>query len=213
VRLTPSGDVGVQIAAHEIGNGVYTVLGQMAAERLGVDLSLVTVEDGDSRLPPAPVAGGSNTTASACNVVMKACDAIRDKIFHAAATANDGPLAGQSIGELTLSNRTVVATSGATEPLEDTFKRLSVSTLEEYSEFVPDGLKPTAISDLYAGKLAMTGGPHAKKVMLGRNRGGAHSRAHVRNTRSAHRWSFCRRPADEYPHCTQPTHGRHGLGH
>jgi CO/xanthine dehydrogenase Mo-binding subunit len=26
---------GVQIAAHEIGNGVYTVLGQMAAERLG----------------------------------------------------------------------------------------------------------------------------------------------------------------------------------
>jgi xanthine dehydrogenase YagR molybdenum-binding subunit len=64
VRLMPSGDVGVQIAAHEIGNGVYTVLGQMAAERLGVDLSMVTVEVGDSRIPPAPVAGGSNTTAS-----------------------------------------------------------------------------------------------------------------------------------------------------
>ena len=84
VRLMPTGDVRVQIAAHEIGNGVYTVLGQMAAERLGVDLSMVTVEVGDSRLPPAPVAGGSNTTASACNAVMKACDAIRDKIFHAA---------------------------------------------------------------------------------------------------------------------------------
>jgi xanthine dehydrogenase YagR molybdenum-binding subunit len=165
VRLMATGDVRVQIAAHEIGNGVYTVLGQMAAERLGVELSMVTVEVGDSRLPPAPVAGGSNTTASACNAVMKACDAIRDKIFHAATTANDGPLAGQSIGELTLSNRTIVATSGAAEPLEDVFKRLGVSTLEEYSEFVPDGLKPTAVSDLYAGKLAMTGGPHAKKVM------------------------------------------------
>jgi xanthine dehydrogenase YagR molybdenum-binding subunit len=165
VRLMSTGDVRVQVAAHEIGNGVYTVLGQMAAERLGVELSMVTVEVGDSRLPPAPVAGGSNTTASACNAVMKACDAIRDKIFHAATTANDGPLAGQSIGELTLSNRTIVATSGAAEPLEDAFKRLGVSTLEEYSEFVPDGLKPTAVSDLYAGKLAMTGGPHAKKVM------------------------------------------------
>jgi hypothetical protein len=28
-----------------------------------------------SRLPPAPVAGGSNTTATTCNAVMKACDA------------------------------------------------------------------------------------------------------------------------------------------
>ena len=72
---TPNGDARVQIAAHEIGNGVYTVLGQMAAERLGVDLSSVTVEVGDSHLPPAPVAGGSNTTASACSAVMKACDA------------------------------------------------------------------------------------------------------------------------------------------
>ena len=76
VRLTPNGDTRVQTAAHEIGNGVYTVLAQMAAERLGVALSSVTVEVGDSALPPAPVAGGSNTTASGCNAVMKACDAV-----------------------------------------------------------------------------------------------------------------------------------------
>ena len=44
----PNGDVRVQTAAHEIGNGVYTVLGQMAAERLGVDLASVTVEVGIS---------------------------------------------------------------------------------------------------------------------------------------------------------------------
>ena len=105
VRLMPNGDVRVQIAAHEIGNGVYTVLGQMAAERLGVELSSVTVEVGDSRLPPAPVAGGSNTTASACSAVMKACDAIRDKLFHAAVTANDGPLAGRNVDDLTLQGR------------------------------------------------------------------------------------------------------------
>jgi hypothetical protein len=53
---------------------------------------------------------------------MKACDAIRDKIFQAVVIANDGPLAGQSIGELTLSGREIVATSGATEPLEEAFK-------------------------------------------------------------------------------------------
>ena len=141
VRLTPKGDVRVQTAAHEIGNGIYTVLGQMAAERLGVQLSSVTVEVGDSRLPPAPVAGGSNTTASTCSAVLKACDAIREKLFRAAATANDGPLAGRDVSDLALQNGKIVAADGARESITDAFKRLGVSTIEEYSEFVPKGLK------------------------------------------------------------------------
>jgi xanthine dehydrogenase YagR molybdenum-binding subunit len=165
VRLMPNGDVRVQIAAHEIGNGVYTVLGQMAAERLGVDLSSVTVEVGDSRLPPAPVAGGSNTTASACNAVMKTCEVIRNKLFHAATTANDGPLAGQNVEDLTLKDGKVTASNEASEKLEDVFKHLGVSTIDEYAEFVPQGLEPDAVKELYAGKMAMTGGPHGEKVM------------------------------------------------
>jgi xanthine dehydrogenase YagR molybdenum-binding subunit len=64
VRLSPAGEVRVQTAAHDLGTGAYTVIGQMAAERLGVSLGSVTVELGDSRLPVGPVAGGSNTTAS-----------------------------------------------------------------------------------------------------------------------------------------------------
>ena len=58
---------GSQTAAHEIGTGAYTVIAQTAADRLGVPLDKVTVELGDSDLPPAPVAGGSNTTASVCS--------------------------------------------------------------------------------------------------------------------------------------------------
>jgi xanthine dehydrogenase YagR molybdenum-binding subunit len=165
VRLMPNGDVRVQIAAHEIGNGVYTVLGQMAAERLGVELALVTVEVGDSRLPPAPVAGGSNTTASACNAVMKTCDAIRAKLFHAAVTANDGPLAGRNVEDLTLKGGVVAASDSAGEKLHDVFERLGVSAIEEYGEFIPEGLQPDAMAELYAGKQAMTGGPHGKKIM------------------------------------------------
>jgi xanthine dehydrogenase YagR molybdenum-binding subunit len=165
VRLMPNGDVRVQIAAHEIGNGVYTVLGQLAAERLGVDLASVTVEVGDSRLPPAPVAGGSNTTASSCSAVLKSCEAIRAKLFNAAVTANDSPLAGRSVDQLTLRNRTVSAGDSASESLADVFKRMGVSTIEEYSEFVPQGLKPDAIANLYRGELAMVGGSHGEKLM------------------------------------------------
>ena len=216
VRLMPNGDVRVQIAAHEIGNGVYTVLGQMAAERLGVDLASVTVEVGDSRLPPAPVAGGSNTTASACNAVLKTCDAIRTKLFQAAVTANDGPLAGRSADELTLKDGKVAAADGAGEKLEDVFKRIGVSSIEEYSEFVPEGLKPHAVADLYNGKLAMTGGSHGEKLMYAmrrRIRRGPRPCAHLRDPGAAHRRRLRRRPADEYPHRAQPAHGRHDLGH
>jgi xanthine dehydrogenase YagR molybdenum-binding subunit len=165
VRLMPNGDVRVQIAAHEIGNGVYTVLSQMAAERLGVELASVTVEVGDSRLPPAPVAGGSNTTASTCSAVMKTCDTIRDKLFHAAVTANDGPLAGRNVAELALKDGSIAADNGAAESLADVFKRLGLSTIEEYAEFIPPGLEPDAVGELYAGKLTMTGGSHGEKMM------------------------------------------------
>src|SRR5260221_8873269 len=64
------------------------LLGQMAAEQLRIPLSSVTVELGDSNLPPAPVAGGSNTTASACSAVMKACEAIRSRLSASAPTSD-----------------------------------------------------------------------------------------------------------------------------
>lgn len=79
VTMTPDGAVKVQTAAHDIGTGAYTVIAQTAADVLGVPVAKVAVELGDSDLPPAPVAGGSNTTASVCNVVAKACREIKGK--------------------------------------------------------------------------------------------------------------------------------------
>jgi xanthine dehydrogenase YagR molybdenum-binding subunit len=165
VRLMANGEVRVQTAAHEIGNGVYTVLGQMAAERLGVKVDSVTVEVGDSRFPPAPVAGGSNTTASTCSAVLKTCDAIRSKLFHARVTANEGPFVGHNIDELTLRDGKLVAPDGAVENLEEAFRHMGVSSIEEYAEFVPQGLEPKAMSNLYAGIYTSTGGSHGEKVM------------------------------------------------
>jgi xanthine dehydrogenase YagR molybdenum-binding subunit len=165
VRLMPNGDVRVQTAAHEIGNGVYTVLAQVAAERLGVNLGSVRVEVGDSRFPPAPVAGGSNTTASTCSAVLKTCDAIRSKLFNAAVAAQEGPLAGRSADALTLNDGKVVAADGAGEKIEDVFKHLGVSSIEEYVEFIPPGLEPKAMSSLYAGTYTSTGGSHGEKIM------------------------------------------------
>lgn len=80
-------------------------------------------------------------------------------------TANDSPLGGRSASELRLIDRQVVASDGAKEKFDDLFKRLGVAAIEEYAEFVPEGISPEAIKSLYAGKGALTGGPSGKKLM------------------------------------------------
>jgi len=129
VRLLASGEARVQIAAHEIGTGVRTILAQMAAERLGIPVSAVTVESGDTTLPPSPVAGGSNQTASCCSVVLKACDAIRRKLFGSSSETVGGPMRENAGGN----------------SLEAAFKQRKLGAVEEYAEFLPPGAKPDAI--------------------------------------------------------------------
>jgi xanthine dehydrogenase YagR molybdenum-binding subunit len=79
VTLYPDNRATVQTATHEIGQGVYTVCALIVADKLGIEPTNVKVEIGDSDLPPAPVAGGSNSTASVGNAVAKACAEILAK--------------------------------------------------------------------------------------------------------------------------------------
>jgi xanthine dehydrogenase YagR molybdenum-binding subunit len=160
VALLPDGTVRVQTAAHEIGTGAYTVIGQMAAERLGVPMSAVTVELGDSALPPAIVAGGSSTTASVCSAVLKACDAIRARLLQ---TASRGPLAGHDASDLKLSEGRAIATDGASVPMQDLAGETGV--IEEYAEFVPEGMSASSMKKLYEGQTSLTGGSRGKKLM------------------------------------------------
>jgi xanthine dehydrogenase YagR molybdenum-binding subunit len=161
VRLMPDGQVRVQSAAHDIGTGAYTVIGQMAAERLGVPLSAVTVELGDSALPAAVVAGGSVTTASVCSAVMKACDAIRARLLQSA--TREGPLTGRNPSDLNLTEGKAIATDGAAVPMRDLTDRTGI--IEEYAEFVPEGMSSSSIKKLYDGQPTFGGGSHGKKLM------------------------------------------------
>ncbi|ESY74881.1 xanthine dehydrogenase [Mesorhizobium sp. LNHC252B00] len=157
VRLTADGQVRVQCGSHEIGTGVRTVAGQMAAERLGIGMDKVSVEMGDSALPPAPVSGGSISTASVCSAVLKACDAVRGKLF-AAAVAGDGPLAGSGNAKLEMEQEKIVASGGKSAKLSDVFKAMQIGAIEEYAEFAPNGSTPEALKKLYAGQAEFHGG-------------------------------------------------------
>jgi xanthine dehydrogenase YagR molybdenum-binding subunit len=158
VTLTLSGTAKVQTAAHEIGTGAYTVIAMTAAERLGLALEKVTVELGDTELPPAPVAGGSNTTASVCNVVAKACEEIRAKIANAVSSSEDSKLQGRDPKTLTFSQGRLVGLDGTGEDLETAMRRVANGAIEAYAENVPHGAKPDAIEKLYQGTQSLAGG-------------------------------------------------------
>lgn len=150
VRLTADGHAVVQSAVHEIGTGTCTVLAQIAAGQLGIDVADVEVEFGDTTFPPAPIAGGTVTAASVGSVVMAACDGIREKLF-ALAAAPDGPLAGRDPGRMTLAG-TAVHLDGIAVPVADVFQKASVGSVEHYSEYVPPGTNPTSGPKLHQGQ-------------------------------------------------------------
>jgi xanthine dehydrogenase YagR molybdenum-binding subunit len=162
VRLQRDGRTRVEIAGHEIGNGAYTVIAQAAAEKLGVPVEKVTVLIGDSDLPPAPVAGGSNSTASTCSAVMMVCDQVRQRLFKALMpneTLVDKAKETVGMGQ-TPSTR--AAKSERPLDIERAFDALGVSVVEEYGEWKPDGAPMDSFRAMHKGQMRMVGGSEMK---------------------------------------------------
>ncbi|BDE05336.1 dehydrogenase [Vulcanimicrobium alpinum] len=88
VTVGADGTIEVATAAHDLGTGLYTIVAQVAADAFGVAPHDVRVSIGDSSLPPAPVAGGSMTTAT---VTPAVADAARRAIAELVALASRDP--------------------------------------------------------------------------------------------------------------------------
>lgn len=76
-RLLPDGTAEVSSAASDMGPGTWTSMTQVAAEALGLPIERVKFTLGDTRLPKAPVHGGSMTMASVGSAVQAACRKVR----------------------------------------------------------------------------------------------------------------------------------------
>ncbi|WP_230480762.1 xanthine dehydrogenase family protein molybdopterin-binding subunit [Sphingomonas sp. Leaf21] len=84
----------VEVAAAEMGMGTATTTAIVAAERLGLALDQVEVGYGDSDIPGAIMAGGSQQTAAIGAAVIAAHGALVAELLKLA--GNDSPLAGLS---------------------------------------------------------------------------------------------------------------------
>jgi len=162
LSVTPQGKATVQLAAHEIGTGAYTVVAITAAHSLGLKIEDVTVILGDSALPPVTVAGGSNNAATTAHVVHKACEEIRSRMAVAAVGDPTGPFHHVDPTLLKLADGALVGPTGAGEPFKTALARVAGGVLEVHVENAPNGTKPDAVAGLYQGKSAMVSGTSRK---------------------------------------------------
>ena len=149
VRFAADGTCVVSCAAHDLGTGAYTVLGQVAADVLGVPNELVRVHLGDSTLPSGPVAGGSITTGSSGSAIHMAACAVRDRLLHA---ASQGKPEGWS-----LAGGHVIGPDGKGRPATEILATMTGGVIEETADWKPDALSDEKMRAGLAGGMAFAG--------------------------------------------------------
>lgn len=90
--MTPDGKVEIKSAVTDIGTGTLTIMTQIAADELGIPIEDITFSYADSKMPFAPIQGGSFTTATVGPAVQNACQALNKKLFKLAKNMKDSVL-------------------------------------------------------------------------------------------------------------------------
>lgn len=117
VELRDDGTVRVASAVQDIGTGTYTVMAQMAAEMLGIEVEKVEVALGDTDLPPGPLSGGSMLTASLVKPIIDAIAGAGEKLLAAVAAGKGTPFSGANPADLQFSKGRISAKAGGSAAL------------------------------------------------------------------------------------------------
>lgn len=110
--------------ATDIGTGTYTVMAQLAAEVLGLEVDSVEFVLGDTRLPQAPQAGGSGLTAALGSAVHNVCVELVQRLLALVVDDASSPLRGCAIED-------VVARDGGLHHADDETRGESYSEILE----------------------------------------------------------------------------------
>jgi len=113
----------MEIGAHDMGQGAWTALAQIAADGLGLDLDQLEFRSGTSDLPDAGIAGGSGHTATAGMAIHNAGADVIARLADLATSDELSPLFGAG-------NAGVIARGGRL------FRRDNESRSESYAEIL-----------------------------------------------------------------------------
>ncbi len=115
LKLNDDGSVNLTLGATDLGTGSDTVLGQIAAEVLGLPLEKVLVTSSDTDLTPFDVgAYASSTTYVSGTAVLRAAEDLRGQLLEVAAAVLEVP-----VDDLRLEDQRAVAADGRSTSLEE----------------------------------------------------------------------------------------------
>jgi len=127
------GRVEVRVGTQDIGTGTRTVLAMVAAEEMGVALSRISCEIGDTRYLFSVPSGGSMTAPSNTPAVRQAASHLKQKIFRIAA-----PMIGADPNDLEIRDGVIQVRFDPTRKVafEDACKRIPGDSISAQGERV-----------------------------------------------------------------------------
>jgi xanthine dehydrogenase YagR molybdenum-binding subunit len=90
-NIHPDGTVEVELGSQDLGTGTRTVIAQVAAESLGLQVNDIRVKIGDTNYPPSGTSGGSTTVGGVSTSTRKATLNALEKLFEEVAPALGAP--------------------------------------------------------------------------------------------------------------------------
>ncbi|MGA8481146.1 MAG: xanthine dehydrogenase family protein molybdopterin-binding subunit [Chthoniobacterales bacterium] len=136
IRLQADGYVTVSSGTLDLGTGMYTVLAIVGAQSLDVPYERVRAVLGDSALPPAPGAGGSQSTASVGPAVLAAAELAKKKLIEVALKDQKSPFHGAKPEELSYTSGEIRG-NGQSLPFDQLLGVLGRSAIEATGSSVP----------------------------------------------------------------------------
>ncbi len=139
VQMTADGAVKVMSATQDLGTGTYTIMAQTAADALGVPVKSITVEIGDSALPPGSLSVGSQTTASINPAVLAAGEMLRRDLLQLAMADTKSRLHGKNSAEISFANAGFFVKSNPSQAdsYADIMRRNAKSMMEACATAMP----------------------------------------------------------------------------
>ncbi|HEY4046667.1 MAG TPA: xanthine dehydrogenase family protein molybdopterin-binding subunit [Acidobacteriaceae bacterium] len=129
VDLRDDGTVRVATSVHDIGTGMYTVLAEIVAQRLGIPHAKIEVVIGDTALPSGPSSGASRATASIIPAVLAAVEDVFQALFKAAIMVDGTPFYGRQADTLAFTEGCLQIkedASGVKVPFQEILKRSDI---------------------------------------------------------------------------------------
>jgi xanthine dehydrogenase YagR molybdenum-binding subunit len=160
--INPDGSVEVKSATQDIGTGARTVLAIIAAEILGLKVTDITSNIGNSTFPPGQASGGSTTTPSMSPPTFMAVTQARDAFF-----AKIAPGLGAAVGDLALKDGQLWVKGEPLLAWKDACRKLGTMPISETGKF-EQGLSSVGVGGCQFAEVTVdteTGVVRVKKIV------------------------------------------------